>query len=413
MTGARSGRCAAPVLAGLLLALLTAGCTSTTVKTVTFEGAERARDIREEELLDVGIAEFDPSIPEDWTEQEAANVIPDVREAEARYLPQVLKATLQESGNWGAVRVLPRASAAVDLAVEGRILVSDGELLEIGIRAEDATGRLWLDEVYSYRTSKYAYEFDAADQVDPFQPLYNRVANDLLEVFRDLDAREHRRIRQIAEMRFAREFAPEAFADYVTEDRGGRWRLQRLPAEDDPRLDRIRRVREREYLFIDTLDEYYTAFRRDMSAAYQDYRRYTYDEAMQKRALERDGRQAWRTAAVSVAAATALVLASENSAVDYSAAVAGVAGAAMSARRALATRREAALYRDAIRELGMQLEGEVTPLVIELDDRTYTLTGSVDEQYERWRGILRDLYAEEYGLPQETAAADAPADAGS
>ena len=30
---------------------------------------------------------------------------------------------------------------------------------------------------------------------------------------------------------------------------------------------------------FDTLDEYYTAFRRDMSRSYQDYRRFTYDEA--------------------------------------------------------------------------------------------------------------------------------------
>ena len=56
---------------------------------------------------------------------------------------------------------------------------------------------------------------------------------------------------------------------------------------------------------------------------------------------------------------------------------------------------------EAIRELGTSLEGEVTPAVIELDDRTFTLTGTVDEQYGRWRGILRELYADEQGIPLE------------
>jgi hypothetical protein len=151
----------------LCLAALATGCVNTTVKTVNFETAETATEIVEEQLLDVGIAIFDPAIPEDWEDQESANIVPDVRRAEARYMPQVLKATLQASGNWGAVRVLPRASAAVDLAIEGRIVESDGELLELHVLARDATGRVWIDDDYRYLTSKYAYESGSPEQVDP------------------------------------------------------------------------------------------------------------------------------------------------------------------------------------------------------------------------------------------------------
>jgi hypothetical protein len=44
---------------------------------------------------------------------------------------------------------------------------------------------------------------------------------------------------------------------------------------------------------------------------------------------------------------------------------------------------------EAIRELSSNLEEIVTPHVFELDEQTYTLTGTVDEQYEGWRVILK------------------------
>ena len=52
---------------------------------------------------------------------------------------------------------------------------------------------------------------------------------------------------------------------------------------------------------------------------------------------------------------------------------------------------------EALEELGQSLENEVAPQVINLDDRTITLSGSVDEQYGQWREILADLYAAEVG----------------
>ena len=52
---------------------------------------------------------------------------------------------------------------------------------------------------------------------------------------------------------------------------------------------------------------------------------------------------------------------------------------------------------DALQELGQSLENEVAPRVINLDDRTITLSGTVEEQYEQWKEILADLYATETG----------------
>jgi hypothetical protein len=70
------------------------------------------------------------------------------------------------------------------------------------------------------------------------------------------------------------------------------------------------------------------------------------------------------------------------------------------------------MHMEAIRELGISLEQEVAPQVIELDDRTYRLTGTVDEQYDAWRDILQDLYRTETGLPV-AAEGEAPVPEGS
>ena len=52
---------------------------------------------------------------------------------------------------------------------------------------------------------------------------------------------------------------------------------------------------------------------------------------------------------------------------------------------------------EALEELGESLENEVAPRVFSLDDRTITLTGSVEEQYAQWKDILSDIYASEVG----------------
>jgi hypothetical protein len=56
---------------------------------------ERAQiEIPEEELLDIGILLFDPNIPDEDNEL----IFPEIRKAEARYIPYHLKKTLQDTG---------------------------------------------------------------------------------------------------------------------------------------------------------------------------------------------------------------------------------------------------------------------------------------------------------------------------
>ncbi|MCC5871624.1 MAG: hypothetical protein JJU22_04445 [Gammaproteobacteria bacterium] len=393
-----SGTLPGRLIGWALVALLLGGCVSQTVKRVDTTPARQATEaIPEALLLDVGIQLFDPNVPEEWRDRERDGILPEVRRAEARFMPFILKDTLESTGNWGAVRVVPRETLAVDLTVNSRILESNGETLRLEVEVSDASGRRWFKREYSYQASRYAYDEAAPAGLDPFQMVYNEIANDMLAYRERMSAAEIAQVREIGRMRFAREFAPEAFDGYLQENRG-RYELLRLPAENDPMMTRIARVREREHLFIDTLDAHYAHFNGQMDTPYTEYRRHTYREAVALREMRESARN--RTIMGALAVAGGIYAASQSdSSYGRAAGHLGILGGAYMIRDGLGRRQEAELHALTLNELANSLEQEITPSVIELDDRTITLTGTVDGQYDQWREILHELYQSDVGLP--------------
>lgn len=388
----------ARMLGLLLAAVIVSGCVSQTIKRVdTTPPLQASEPIPEELLLDVGIQLFDPNIPDEWRDRERDGILPEVRRAEARFMPFLLKDTLESTGNWGAVRVVPRETRAVDVTVGAKLLESNGETLRLQVEVVDASGRRWFNREYRYQASRYAYDEAAPAGLDPFQQLYNEIANDMLAYRERLSAAEIRQTREIGRMRFAREFAPDAFDDYLQE-RNGRFQLVRLPAENDPMMTRIGRVRDREHLFIDTLDAHYAHFVEEMDTPYTEYRRHTYREAVALREMRESARN--RTIMGALAVAGGIYAASQSdSPYGRAAGHLGILGGAYMIRDGLGRRQEAELHALTLNELANSLEQEITPSVIELDDRTITLTGTVDSQYDQWKEILEELYRSDVGLP--------------
>ncbi|MEN9807264.1 MAG: hypothetical protein RL756_1784 [Pseudomonadota bacterium] len=397
----------------LLLCLLTAvaalpGCVTREVRTVDMTPpAQAATPIEEQLLLDVGVAVFDENVPEDYDAQVEQRIQPEIRRAEANFFPYTAKNLLQSTGNWGAVRVVPVPTHAVDVLVKGRILHSTGERLEAEISVVDATGRLWFTRPYTALASKYAYDPSVPPTVDPFQGFYKNLADDMLAYQQTLTPAQILEIRRVAEMQFARDFAPDAFGDYVT-DAEGLLTVRRLPAEDDPMLERVRRVRDREYLFIDTLDEYYESYQRQVYVPYQNWRKATYTEAMALAELEAQSRAQMIGGAVAMVGGVAAMVESEDPVVDV-AGIVSVVGGAVTLKSALDKRAEAAMHAEALEELGTSAEAEVMPRTIELENQVVRLKGTVDEQYAELRTILRRLYFEDLDLPPPPEAADAAA----
>lgn len=346
-----------------------------------------------ESLLDIGITPLNDGLE---LTDENDTVFPEVRYAETIYFSNQLAKTLENAGAWGAVRVIPNTDIAVDVYVTGTILESNGETMELRIEAFDSSGRQWFAEEYSQVVGKYAYDRRIKNMGDPFQNLYTRIANDLLAHREKLGEEEALKLRRISELRFARQFAPEAFDEYLAENRKGNLEIERLPAENDSLLERVRNIRKRDYLYIDTMQDYYDHFSERMHVAYQDFRRESYDSVVRARQLNELGQKRIIAGIGAIVAGIYGRLEGGNSAVRDVSTVTAASGG-MLVKSGLDKKSEAAARNESVAELGASLEAEIAPQVIELEDRTVTLTGTVSAQYRQWKELLRQIYRQERG----------------
>lgn len=375
----------------LVLTSLSACTTTQVVSSNSTPALQSNTIIPQDELLDIGIEPLEPGIPDDPEEIEKERVVPDVRRAESSYIAYHLKDTLELTGNWGAVRVTPEPSNAVDLFVRGRILVSDGELLRVEVKAIDATGRAWFTRIYEDMASRFSYSKPIED---PFQDLYNDISNDLLAAREEFSREQIMNIKTVTNLRFASDLAPDAFGDYLSASKRGAITVSQLPAVDDSMMRRIDRIREQEYLFVDTLDDYYSRFHREMRPSYDEWRHATYDEAIRLREVERQARNRLIGGALLIAGGIAAGSESETWAGDAAAAGA-VMGGIGAIRSGMARRKEAEIHAESLRELSQSLATEITPYVLDIEGRTIELVGTAQEQYTQWRQILREIYIEE------------------
>jgi hypothetical protein len=388
--------------------MLLTGCVSETVRSVDVSPPQQATAaVPEALLLDVGVAVFNANIPDDYDEQIKEHIAPDVRRAEGNFIAYTLKTMLQSTGNWGAVRVVPRATNAVDVMVGGTILNSDGAQLQLEVTVIDASGKQWFTRRYESLSSKYAYDPTVPAGIDPFQSIYKQIADDMQTFRLTLTEADVTRIHTVAEMVFARDFAPDAFSSYVASNKNGQITIKRLPAPDDPMLGRIRKVREREYIFVDTLDEYFAEYHRSMYPPYQAWRQATYEEAISYRQLEAQSRARMIAGIAAVGAGIAGEF--SNNSTAQTAGLLGVVAGAMTIKSAIDKNAEAKIHSEVLQELGGSAEAEITPHTIELENETVRLTGTVDAQYTELRRILREIYYKELGL----VLPDAPTDVAS
>jgi hypothetical protein len=327
-----------------------------------------------------------------------------------------LRSTLESSGQWGAVRVVPQGIEHLDLIVSARIVESTGARLELRVDAVDATGRAWIkDRSYAGDADLGSYKTDAALRArDPFQNVHSQIANDLVAARDALAAAQRREIRQVAELRFAQDLDPRRFQGYLQRDAGGMLRVARLPAADDPALTRIAKIRERDAAVIDTVDGFSGDFAERLFEPYGGWRR-TSRDAIEKE--QRTRNQALTRTALGAAAVLASIFVPSNcaggdyncqrvdSALRTTASVGGVA-AVLSGIQKYADAKAAA---QEVKELADSFGSEAAGQTVEVEGRTLKLTGTAEEQYREWRRLLASIYQEESGVPAATPAGAAPA----
>lgn len=366
-----------------------------------------AKEVPEAELLDVWVEVFSPgSLPED--KEEAAGLSLEIREAEARYIPVKLRDTMEKTGYWGAVRVVPQGNQGAELLVRGSIIASDGEYLKLNISAVDASGHEWFNRDYNAVVTVSDYQRVERLGGEVHQPLYNTIANDLAKYRATLSGKDISRIRQVAALRFAAELAPDAFAGYL-QQQGDEYRITRLPAEDDPLFQRVNRIRDRDFLLVDTLNGHFDNFSQSMQVPYLQWRKTRLDEVLALRKVESESlsRKVLGVAAIVGAIGVQVLGGNDNSGAANVASSALLIGGVAAIKSGIDKGAETTIHRDAIAELGNSFASETQPLVIEVDGETHELTGSAEVQYKNWQLLMKRIYATETGLPVGTTTPEA------
>lgn len=355
---------------------------------------EQEAQLNEDQLLDVGIILFDAGVDELDDDSAAYSSI---RNSEAVWFSNQLKTTMDRSNAWGLVRTKPAPGLVTDLTVEGKIIESNGEVVSLKVKAYDAAGNQWVDKDYFQRASAYAYNPEIEFDQDPFQAVFNEVANDLFNHRATLTGEQLSNIRSVTKVRVARDFVPDAFDGFLAQDKDGIYSLQRLPAENDPMLLRIDRITARNDLFLDVIEDYYRGFNKNMSLPYEEWRKLSYKEVLYERQLREQARKE-QIAGIAAIAAGVAVGASSSSGAGRAAGAIGTIGGAGVFRRGFLKVDQANSHAETLRELGSSLEAELEPSVIDLQDRSVTLSGTVEDQFKEWRGILQKIFENENGL---------------
>lgn len=371
-------------LAGCVLAMLP-GCSSTPSAPPPPPGPPLVGDVtlavadvepEPARQLDIGVVVFTADPVNAATAQVSPWLNEEIRAKETQYLPYVLRNTLVESNQWGAVRVLPQEDPSVDLTLSGTIVSSDGLRLVLTVQARDATGHLWLDRTYADETenrdfpvtrtsARYGVE-DALPEEDPFADLYARIANDLLSVRESFsDERLANNVR-VAQMRYATDLSPETFSHTLQLDADGYWEVVQLLDSSDPMLGRVADMKQRHYLFIDTVDEYYASLFEAMQPPYDLWRRYSREQILESRE-QRDPES-------------------------------GGSRNFQALSQSYDRYRWAKIFEQEFNDLALGFNNEVAPAILELNRRVRGLSGTLEEQYVQWRDILRQLFElEAYG----------------
>jgi hypothetical protein len=154
-------------------------------------------------------------------------------------------------------------------------------------------------------------------------------------------------------------------------------------------------------MYVETVNEYYEGFYTQMWGPYENWRKFNLVERLAVREVRRDAWVRTTTGILMIAAAIAL----EAGDVDNTASLRDllILGGGQVVISGINISQQTEMHRVAIGELSESFGAEMKPVTIDFENKTYELSGSVDEQYTQLMGILRRLYLKEIGIDEDLA----------
>ena len=366
--------------------------------------------------LDIVIPTFDAGL--DKTKDGDAPVWPELRRAEANLFAIELKAALERTEKFGAVRITPDRSATAAVYVMGRIAESKGHHVEIDLAVADISGRDLVDASSGFsfgnrkpkmhdifKIKSFSHDVDEAffknprhKSKNPYQPVFDEAADFVVELLQTYNTKQVSDLTKLSDMRFAASFSEDAFAEHM-ETKQGRVILTSLPNEEDNLYQKVRAIRVRDQLFVDELQTDYEQFATKIAPTHRLWQEQTLVEFQAQRQAKKDA----ATAAVGAMLMLGLAVAAGQSAYDNnydpvgdSLAATAMVGASVVGiglvSDAIKSSEEAKMHNELIKELGDSIEIDVAPKVVAFEEKEQQLVGNAKEQFAQWRGFLKTIY---------------------
>ncbi len=361
--------------------------------------------------LRLAVPVLDPGLPEDRSVWEKRGIWPELRRAESVRFADRIADAIRNLGHFESVIVSPDTSTSADIYLIGEIAASNGEDLKIVYRLLDTTGKTWIQlKTVRHRVPEGWHQNNTDRQADPFATLYTAIARDVEKSLTAQARRHSRTVKQNAsrtaqgktpklsnldkvaltrDLVLAAYFAPDQYGDALKQS-GGRLKIQYLPYTQGEDWARIESVSARDDAFSKRLSAEYTAFADEMQSSYALWQRDSYPYAREQRTLK--GKAAARGIMGALAAVATVAAAQSGTVGTLPTVAAGVASTALIVSSFRTNSRRKNQVRQ-LNELGRSLQAELAPTVVEMRESTVTLRGTAREQFQQWRSLLRDIYA--------------------
>ena len=387
----------------LFTLLVTYGC-QTTSSTSTLNSTNRIQDntialsaATLNQLLDINIIEFDPGITGNPSDYEKNGIWPELRRAESRKFAIDLKTSLKKTKSFSGIYVTPDQRYLADVSVSGKIIKSNGRDLEIEITTQDSTGKKLINKkLYKGKVEKGYYDNLRNKGKDPFQELvFDKVAADIIKSLtkQDLD-----NIKLVTELRFAREMNPSSFSDAVVEKNKIVF-ANFIPASNDPMYLRSKNVRSKDLYFRENMQTTYDNFVSNMDESYDVWRKASYDATIKaEEAKTAATLKGLLGAALLIGSAVAMGDSMDGYYMDGGQYMAGFAGAMLGAGildSALDDNEAAKVHKESIIEVSKSFDSDIAPSVIEMEEKTVNIDGTLTQQFIQWQEVLKEIYNEQ------------------
>jgi hypothetical protein len=337
---------------------------------------------------------FDPGIPADPDDYEKLGIWPELRRAEANRFAVNLKEALEDTGSFEGVRVAPSAVATGHLYVNGKIVESNGENVEVQITVLDISGGKLYSKNYSYQVKEYAIDDPRMVGKDLYEPIFTTIAEDIAKRVKQLPGNTVATIQEIERIRYGEAFSPDYFSKFIKTSSSGKVELVSAPAVGDPMVGRIDVIRVKDQMFLDGVQSDYLTFKQEMDTDYMSWQREAFVEVKAARKAQNKATAQKILGALAIIGGVAMAARADyydTSSVLGGAAIAGVGIAAVS--EGMKNSKQAEMHKQSLNELGKSLNIELAPRVMQLEDQEVELEGTLEEQHTTWRSFLKEFYS--------------------